>query len=223
MHNPALLAVSLLLTLPALAAEPVPVPKPVLHVTGMARAAAPADRIDIHVYTVGDGQSPESAAKDSGKAFAALTAAAAEHGVDVQLAAVSLTAQEEPDRTTGRSVTRHKLTKHYVMTLRSLEKLDALLAGVAKTGARVSQLELLSEKLQGMNDQLVADAVENAKKRAEQAATAAGQKLGRLVSVTPRSGGAQTAATFVSAGGGAARGSGTVGATFYVDVVYELT
>src|SRR5688572_13412907 len=109
MHKSALLAVSLLLTLPAAAAEPPPVPKPVLHVTGMARASAAADRIDIHVYTMGDGLSPEAAAKDSGKAFAAVTAAAAEHGVDVQLASVSLTAQEEADRTTGRGVTRHKL------------------------------------------------------------------------------------------------------------------
>lgn len=225
---------TLLLSLALAASEPTLLDSvPSIHVTGVGKASAAPDKVDVFIQISTEDATVEAAMKENAARMTAVMAATRAHGVeakDVQLSAVSMSTRQEYEPSTNRYKGMvNVVRKDLVLCLRATQKLDALLIDLAKAKALVTRIDFASDALKASEEGLFVKAVENARKKADQMAAAVGAKTGRALKITTAheygGAGSSRAMETYSTGGGVSVGeaaTGALSATTTVQVDFEL-
>ncbi|MFT3710891.1 MAG: SIMPL domain-containing protein [Archangium sp.] len=213
-----------------LTAEPVSLLEqlPTIHVTGVGRAAAAPDKVDVYLTVQTEDSSVENAMKANATELSAVMAATRAQGIsptDVQLSAVNVSTRNDYEPSTNRvRATYFIVRKDLVLCLRSPPKLDSLLIDLAKAKALVNRIDFASDALKAQEDSLAVRAMENARKRAESMAVTVGARVGRALKVTTAHAPSRSMETY-STGGGVSVGEAATGALSSlttVEVDFEL-
>lgn len=214
---------------PPVEAKPSPDEPPTIVVTGIGRAVAAPDKVDVFVIVQTEDTNVEASMKENDSRLSGVTTATRSAGVapaDVQLSGVSMSTRDEYDKD-GRSMRKwYQVRKELVICLRTPSKLDSLLVDISKSKAMVSRIDFAAEALRTAEESLPVKAVENARARAEKMAAPVGATIGRALrirTVQPATGnrGMETYST----GGGTSVGGAATGALtsqWHVEVEFEL-
>ena len=209
-------------------AKPADAP-PTIVVTGIGRAVAAPDKVDVFVAVQTEDLSVEASMKENDSRLGAVMTATRGAGIaanDVQLSGVSMSTRDEYDKDGRVMRTRYLVRKDLVICLRTPAKLDSLLVEISKSKALVSRIDFAAEALRTAEESLPVKAVENARARAEKMAAPVGATIGRALkirTVQPATGnrGMETYST----GGGVSVGAAATGALtsqWHVEVEFEL-
>lgn len=180
-----------LLALPAMAAPPTPRPAAessarTISVPGEGEASAAPDNVTFTVGLSRDGADAKSAKLELTNAARSVTAALRQHGVaeaDLATAAVTLAPNERFDGG-KRAITGYRAGTAITASLHSLDGYEAALAAAMQAGTDELRGVLYASSRQGeLEVRARANAVADARRRADALATAAGATVGRILSV----------------------------------------
>jgi uncharacterized protein YggE len=166
----------------------------VVVVTGDAETTMAPDAVRIHVGVVTQGKTAGEATSANSKQMTALLATLKQNGIadrDMQTSRLSI----QPVRASGRGmdapITGFQTTNQLIVMLRDVGKLSTLLDKLIAAGANnIDGIDFTVTKPREALDKLRAEAVEDARRKAEIYARAAGGTLGKVLAISE--GGAMT-------------------------------
>jgi uncharacterized protein YggE len=160
----------------------------VVIVTGEAETAVVPDAVRIHAGVVTQGKTAGEATSANSKQMSALIATLKQNGIadrDMQTSRLSI----QPVRASGRGmdapITGFQTTNQVTVMLRDVGKLSTLLDKLIASGANnINGIDFTVTKPQEALDKLRAEAVEDARRKAEIYAKAAGGTLGKALAIS---------------------------------------
>jgi uncharacterized protein YggE len=160
----------------------------VVIVTGEAETAVVPDAVRIHAGVVTQGKTAGEATSANSKQMSALIATLIQNGIgdrDMQTSRLSI----QPVRASGRGmdapITGFQTTNQVTVMLRDVGKLSTLLDKLIASGANnINGIDFTVTKPQEALDKLRAEAVEDARRKAEFYAKAAGGTLGKALAIS---------------------------------------
>jgi len=196
-------------------------------VTGEATVAAAPDMALIRIGVTSQGKNARAASDANAKEMTAVLAAISESGVaerDIQTTSLSLQPQYDPNKTGSARLIGFQANNQVTVKIRDIVQLPAILDRAISAGANeMSGIEFVVSNQSKLLDKARTEAIEDARRKAELYANAAGMKVGRVMSISEE-GAVAPPRTFQAMRAGAAvvaPGEQTLRAV--VTVSYELT
>jgi hypothetical protein len=218
------IAASALAPLPAQAAEKI---DKLVTVTGEATVAAAPDAAQIRIGVSSQGKTARAASDANVKDMTVVLAAIKESGVadrDIQTTSLSLQPQYDPNKTGGARLIGFQANNQVTIKVRDIGQLPNILDRAISAGANeMSGIEFVVSEQSKLLDKARAEAIADARRKAELYANAAGMKVGRVMTISEE-GTVPPPRTFQAVRAGAAAiapGEQTLRAV--VTVSYELT
>jgi uncharacterized protein len=218
------IAASALAPLPAQAAEKI---DKLITVTGEATVAAAPDAAQIRIGVSSQGKNARAASDANVKDMTVVLAAIKESGVadrDIQTTSLSLQPQYDPNKTGGARLIGFQANNQVTIKVRDIGQLPNILDRAISAGANeMSGIEFVVSEQSKLLDKARAEAIADARRKAELYANAAGMKVGRVITISEE-GTVPPPRTFQAVRAGAAAiapGEQTLRAV--VTVSYELT
>jgi uncharacterized protein len=218
------IAASALAPLPAQAAEKI---DKLITVTGEATVAAAPDAAQIRIGVSSQGKTARAASDANVKDMTVVLAAIKESGVadwDIQTTSLSLQPQYDPNKTGGARLIGFQANNQVTIKVRDIGQLPNILDRAISAGANeMSGIEFVVSEQSKLLDKARAEAIADARRKAELYANAAGMKVGRVMTISEE-GTVPPPRTFQAVRAGAAAiapGEQTLRAV--VTVSYELT
>jgi hypothetical protein len=211
--------------LPAQAAEKV---DKLITVTGEATVSAAPDAASIRVGISSQGKTARAASDANARDMTVVIAAIKESGVadkDIQTTSLSLQPQYDSNKAAAARLVGFQANNQITVKIRDIAKLPNILDRAISAGANeMSGIELVISEQAKLLDKARAEAIADARRKAELYANAAGMKVGRVMAISEE-GSAPPLRTFqpMMRAGAAAIAPGEQTLRAIVTVSYELT
>lgn len=184
-----ILLLTLALLLPVFAqAEHAAAPGATITVSGNATVTLKADYAQVTVGVSTKAPTVEEASQKNTAAIHAVIAALTEAGVleeDIATSNYSVNAEYDYSSMGGQRLTGYNVSNQLNVTIRDMEHIGATLDKATAAGANtIYNIQFLSTKADAAMDEATAYAVQDAMRRAQLLANAAGLQLGSIVSIT---------------------------------------
>ena len=184
-----ILLLTLALLLPVFAqAEHAAAPGATITVSGNATVTLKADYAQVTVGVSTKAPTVEEASQKNTAAIHAVIAALTEAGVleeDIATSNYSVNAEYDYSSMGGQRLTGYNVSNQLNVTIRDMEHIGATLDKATAAGANnIYNIQFLSTKADAAMDEATAYAVQDAMRRAQLLADAAGLQLGNIVSIT---------------------------------------
>ena len=165
----------------------------VVTVTGEAEISVVPDAVRVHAGVVTQGKTAREATDANSRQMNALLAALKKDGIaerDVQTSRLSINPMRAQGRGMDAPITSFQTTNQVTVLVRDTAKLSALLDKIVDAGANnIGGIDFIVTEPGKPLDKVRAAAVEDARRKAEIYATAAGGKLGRALAINESNGG----------------------------------
>ena len=183
----ALLVAAAITSLPVHAAERT---DKLVTVTGEATVAAAPDMALIRIGVTSQGKNARAASDADTKEMTAVLAAIRESGVaerDIQTTSLSLQPQYDPNKTGSARLIGFQANNQVTVKIRDIVQLPAILDRAISAGANeMAGIEFVVSNQSKLLDKARIEAIEDAHRKAELYANAAGMKVGRVMSISRR-------------------------------------
>lgn len=184
-----ILFLTLAMLLPVFAqAEHAAAPGATITVSGNATVTLKADYAQVTVGVSTKAPTVEEASQKNTAAIHAVIAALTEAGVleeDIATSNYSVNAEYDYTSMGGQRLTGYNVSNQLNVTIRDMERIGATLDKATAAGANtIYNIQFLSTKADAAMDEATAYAVQDAMRRAQLLADAAGLQLGNIVSIT---------------------------------------
>jgi len=184
-----ILLLTLALLLPVFAqAEHAAAPGATITVSGNATVTLKADYAQVTVGVSTKAPTVEEASQKNTAAIHAVISALTEAGVleeDIATSNYSVNAEYDYSSMGGQRLTGYNVSNQLNVTIRDMEHIGATLDKATAAGANtIYNIQFLSTKADAAMDEATAYAVQDAMRRAQLLADAAGLQLGNIVSIT---------------------------------------
>lgn len=184
-----ILLLTLAMLLPVFAqAEHTAAPGATITVSGNATVTLKADYAQVTVGVSTKAPTVEEASQKNTAAIHAVIAALTEAGVleeDIATSNYSVNAEYDYSSMGGQRLTGYNVSNQLNVTIRDMEHIGATLDKATAAGANtIYNIQFLSTKADAAMDEATAYAVQDAMRRAQLLADAAGLQLGSIVSIT---------------------------------------
>jgi len=184
-----ILLLTLALLLPVFAqAEHAAAPGATITVSGNATVTLKADYAQVTVGVSTKAPTVEEASQKNTAAIHAVISALTEAGVleeDIATSNYSVNAEYDYSSMGGQRLTGYNVSNKLNVTIRDMEHIGATLDKATAAGANtIYNIQFLSTKADAAMDEATAYAVQDAMRRAQLLADAAGLQLGNIVSIT---------------------------------------
>jgi hypothetical protein len=160
-------------------------------VTGEATVSVAPDTSIIRIGVTSQGKNAREASEANAKQMTAVLAAIKTNGVDprdIQTSRLSLQPQYDPNKSGTARLTGFLITNQITIKIREIGKLPAILDSAIAAGANeMSGIEFEVSQQSRLLDQARAEAIADARRKAELYAQAAGAKLGHVMQITDES------------------------------------
>lgn len=157
-------------------------------VSGEATVAVAPDVAVIRVGVTSLGKNARAASEANAKEMTAVLAAIKGSGIaerDIQTSRLSIQPQYDPNKAGTARLTGFQVTNQITIKIRDIGSLPAVLDHAIASGANeMSGIEFQVSEQSKLLDQTRAEAIADARRKAELYAKAAGAKLGRVVSIS---------------------------------------
>ena len=181
-----ILRVLTVLAAAAIATVPVHAAEKLVTVTGEATIAVAPDTATMRIGVSSQEKTAREASETNAKQMTSVLAAIKSAGIadrDVQTSRLSLQPQYDPNKGTPH-LTGFQATNQVTVRIRDIDRLPTVLDRAIAAGANeMSGIEFTVSEQSKLLDQARADAIADARRKAELYATAAGAKLGHVVSI----------------------------------------
>jgi uncharacterized protein YggE len=171
--------------LPAQAVEKV---DKLITVTGEATVSATPDAASIRVGVSSQGKTARAASDTNTKDMTVVIAAIKESGVadkDIQTTSLSLQPQYDPNKTGAARLIGFQANYQITVKIHDIAQLPNILDRAISAGANeMSGIELVISEQAKLLDKARADAIADARRKAELYANAAGMKVGRVMTIS---------------------------------------
>jgi len=195
-------------------------------VTGEATVAVPPDTAVIRIGVSSLEKTAREAGESNAKQMTAVLSAIKASGIaerDIQTSRLSLQPQYDPKGGTTR-LTGFQATNQVTIRIRDIENLPTVLDRAIAAGANeMSGVEFVVSEQSKLLDQARAEAIADARRKAELYAKAAGAKLGQVVSISEEGTAAQPRPMQAMRAGAVPIAPGEQTLRAIVSVSYELT
>lgn len=182
-----ILRVLTVLAAAAIATVPVHAAEKLVTVTGEATIAVAPDTATMRIGVSSQEKTAREASETNAKQMTSVLAAIKSSGIadrDVQTSRLSLQPQYDPNKGTPH-LTGFQATNQVTVRIRDIDRLPTVLDRAIAAGANeMSGIEFTVSEQSKLLDQARVDAIADARRKAELYATAAGAKLGHVVSIT---------------------------------------
>ncbi|HKS86602.1 MAG TPA: SIMPL domain-containing protein [Pseudolabrys sp.] len=182
-----ILRVLTVLAAAAIATVPVHAAEKLVTVTGEATIAVAPDTATMRIGVSSQEKTAREASETNAKQMTSVLAAIKSAGIadrDVQTSRLSLQPQYDPNKGTPH-LTGFQATNQVTVRIRDIDRLPTVLDRAIAAGANeMSGIEFTVSEQSKLLDQARVDAIADARRKAELYATAAGAKLGHVVSIT---------------------------------------
>ena len=172
----------------ALASLPARADDKLVTVTGEATVAIAPDMATIRVGVTSQGKSAREASETNGKQMTGVLAALKGAGIadrDVQTSSLSLQPQYDPNKSGAARLLGFQATNQVTVKIRAIDTLPDVLDRAIGAGANeMSGIEFVVSEQSKLLDQARAEAISDARRKAELYAKAAGAKVGAVVAIT---------------------------------------
>lgn len=179
------LIVAAMTSLPAQAAERT---DKLVTVTGEATVAAAPDMALIRIGVTSQGKNARAASDANAREMTVVLAAIKETGVadkDIQTTSLSLQPQYDPNKTGAARLIGFAANNQVTVKIRDIGQLPTILDRAISAGANeMSGIEFVVSEQSKLLDKARTEAIEDARRKAELYATAAGMKVGRVMSIS---------------------------------------
>jgi uncharacterized protein YggE len=179
------IAASALAPLPTQAAEKI---DKLITVTGEATVAAAPDAAQIRIGVSSQGKTARAASDANVKDMTVVLAAIKESGVadrDIQTTSLSLQPQYDPNKTGAARLIGFQANNQITVKIRDIGQLPNILDRAISAGANeMSGIEFVVSEQSKLLDKARAEAIADARRKAELYANAAGMKVGRVMSIS---------------------------------------
>ncbi len=156
-------------------------------VTGEASLSVAPDVAVIRIGVTSQGKTAKAASDTNAKQMTAVLAAIKADGIaerDIQTSRLSLQPQYDPNKAGPAHLLGFQVTNQLTVTIRDIGKLPEFLDSAVGAGANeMSGIEFVVSKQSNLLDQVRAEAIADAHRKAELYAQAAGAKIGRVVTI----------------------------------------
>jgi uncharacterized protein len=157
-------------------------------VIGEASISVKPDTAVIRIGVTSQGKTAKAASEANAKEMTAVLAAIKANGVadrDIQTSRLSLQPQYDPNKGGTARLLGFRVTNQLTVKIRETDKLPDFLDRTVAAGANeMSGIEFIVSEQSKLLDQVRAEAIVNAHRKAELYAHAAGAKVGHVVSIT---------------------------------------
>jgi hypothetical protein len=157
-------------------------------VTGEATVAATPDAAVIRIGVSSQGRTARTASDANAKDMTAVLAAINDSGIaerDVQTSWLSLQPQYDPNKTGAARLLGFQVNNQVTVKIRDIGKLPAVLDRAIAAGANeMSGIEFVVSEQPKLLDKARAEAIADARRKAELYANAAGMKVGRVLAIS---------------------------------------
>lgn len=157
-------------------------------VGGEATVSVAPDIAVIRIGVTSLGKNARAASESNAKEMTAVLTAIKESGIaerDIQTSRLSIQPQYDPNKAGTARLTGFQVTNQITIKIRDIGSLPAVLDHAIASGANeMSGIEFLVSEQSRLLDQARAEAIADARRKAELYAQAAGVKLGRVVSIS---------------------------------------
>lgn len=181
-----ILRVLTVLVAAVIAIVPVHAAEKLVTVTGEATIAVAPDTATMRIGVSSQEKTAREASEANAKQMTSVLAAIKSAGIadrDVQTSRLSLQPQYDPNKGTPH-LTGFQATNQVTVRIRDIDRLPTVLDRAIAAGANeMSGIEFTVSEQSKLLDQARADAIADARRKAELYATAAGAKLGHVVSI----------------------------------------
>jgi hypothetical protein len=220
----AFLVAATMMSLPAHAAERT---DKLVTVTGEATVAAAPDMALIRIGVTSQGKNARAASDANAREMTVVLAAIKEAGVadkDIQTTSLSLQPQYDPNKTGAARLIGFAANNQVTVKIRDISQLPAILDRAISAGANeMSGIEFVVSEQSKLLDKARAEAIEDAHRKAELYANAAGMKVGRVMSISEEGAAPPPRAFQAMRAGAAVVAPGEQTLRAVVTVSYELT
>jgi uncharacterized protein YggE len=196
-------------------------------VTGEATVAAAPDMATIRIGVTSQGKTARAASDASTQNMTVVLAAIKESGVadrDIQTTSLSLQPQYDPNKTGAARLIGFQANNQITVKIRDIGQLPNILDRAISAGANeMSGIEFVVSEQSKLLDKARAEAIADARRKAELYANAAGMKVGRVMSISEEGAAPQPRAFQAVRAGAAAIAPGEQTLRAVVTVSYELT
>ena len=157
-------------------------------VTGEATVAAAPDTAVIRIGVTSQGKTARAASDANAKEMTAVLAAIKDSGIadrDIQTTSLSLQPQYDPNKTGAARLIGFQANNQVTVKIRDIGQLPAVLDRAIAAGANeMSGIEFVVSEQSKLLDKARAEAIADARRKAELYANAAGMKVGRVMSIS---------------------------------------
>jgi hypothetical protein len=157
-------------------------------VTGEASISVKPDTAVIRVGVNSQGKTAKAASEANAREMTAVLAAIKADGIedrDIQTSHLSLQPQYDPNKAGTARLLGFQVTNQLTVKIRDIGKLPAFLDSTVAAGANeMSGIEFIVSEQSKLLDRVRAEAIADARRKAELYARAAGTKVGHVVSIT---------------------------------------
>ncbi len=202
------------------------VPVPSITVTGEATLSLAPDIAIVRAGVVSQGKTAREAMASNAKTMTAILAALKESGIaeaGIQTSRVSLDAIRNQNRETPHQVTGFQATNRVSVQVRDVGKAGDILDRLVAAGANtISGVDFIVSGATKALDKVRADAVEDARRKAEIYAQAAGVGLGRAIMISEQGAPVRPLARMAAPAAGVPIAPGEEQIGLSVTVTYEI-
>jgi hypothetical protein len=220
----ALLVAAAITSLPAHSAERT---DKLVTVTGEATVAAAPDMALIRIGVTSQGKNARAASDANAREMTVVLAAIKDSGVadkDIQTTALSLQPQYDPNKTGAARLIGFQANNQVTVKIRNIAQLPAILDRAISAGANeMSGIEFVVSEQSKLLDKARTEAIDDAHRKAELYANAAGMKVGRVMSIAEEGAVPPPRAFQAMRAGAAVMAPGEQTLRAVVTVSYELT
>ncbi len=196
-------------------------------VTGEATVATSPDMALIRIGVTGQGKTARAASDANARDMTVVLAAIKESGVadrDIQTTSLSVQPQYDANKTGPARLIGFQVNNQATVKIRDIGQLPAILDRAISAGANeMSGIEFVVSEQSKLLDKARAEAIADARRKAELYANAAGMKVGRVMSISEESAVPPPRAFQATRAGAAAIAPGEQTLRAVVTVSYELT
>jgi hypothetical protein len=220
----AFLVAATMMSFPAHAAERT---DKLVTVTGEATVTAAPDMALIRIGVTSQGKNARAASDANAREMTVVLAAIKEAGVadkDIQTTSLSLQPQYDPNKTGSARLIGFQANNQVTVKIRDIGQLPAILDRAIAAGANeMSGIEFVVSEQSKLLDKARAEAIEDAHRKVELYANAAGMKVGRVMSISEEGAAPPPRAFQAMRAGAAVVAPGEQTLRAVVTVSYELT
>jgi uncharacterized protein len=157
-------------------------------VTGEASISVKPDTAIIRIGVTSQGKTAKEASEANAKEMTSVLAAIKANGIadrDIQTSRLSLQPQYDPNKGGTARLLGFRVTNQLTVKIREIDKLPDFLDRTVAAGANeMSGIEFIVSEQSKLLDQASAEAIADARRKAELYAQAAGAKVGHVVAIT---------------------------------------